>query len=33
MPDVQKLYTQKLFKLEISEVEKGWGAMVFKKTA
>jgi ribosomal protein L11 methyltransferase len=33
MPDVQKLYTQKLFKLEISEVEKGWGAMVFEKIA
>jgi ribosomal protein L11 methyltransferase len=33
MPDVQKLYTQRLFKLEKSEVEKGWGAMVFKKIA
>lgn len=32
MIDVQKLYTQKLFKLERKEVEKGWGAMVFKKT-
>ncbi|MBU4345150.1 MAG: 50S ribosomal protein L11 methyltransferase [Desulfobacteraceae bacterium] len=31
MPDVQKLYTQKFFKLESSEVEKGWGAMVFEK--
>ena len=33
MPDVQKLYTQRLFKLKRSEVEKGWGAMVFKKIA
>jgi len=33
MSDVEKLYTQKHFKLEISEVEKGWGAMVFEKTA
>ncbi len=33
MPDVQKLYTQRLFKLERSEVEKGWGAMAFKKIA
>lgn len=33
MPDVQKLYTQRLFKLESGEVEKGWGAMVFEKTA
>ena len=33
MPDVQKLYTQRLFKLERSEVEKGWGAMVFEKIA
>lgn len=31
MPDVQKLYTQRLFKLERSEIEKGWGAMVFEK--
>lgn len=33
MPDVQKVYTQRLFKLERSEVEKGWGAMVFEKIA
>jgi ribosomal protein L11 methyltransferase len=33
MSDVEKFYTQKSFKLEISEVEKGWGAMVFKKIA
>jgi len=33
MPDIQKLYTQKFFKLERSEVEKDWGAMVFEKTA
>jgi len=32
MPDVQKLYTQKFFKLGRKEVEKGWGAMVFEKT-
>jgi ribosomal protein L11 methyltransferase len=32
MSDVQKLYTQKDFKLERKEVEKGWGAMVFEKT-
>jgi ribosomal protein L11 methyltransferase len=31
MPDIQKLYTQKFFKLERKEVEKGWGAMVFEK--
>jgi ribosomal protein L11 methyltransferase len=33
MPDIKKLYTQKFFKLEKSEVEKGWGVMVFQKTA
>jgi len=33
MPDIKKLYTQKFFKLERSEVEKGWGVMVFQKTA
>ena len=32
MPDIKKLYTQKFFKLERSEVEKDWGVMVFQKT-
>jgi len=33
MSDIKKLYTQKFFKLEKSETEKGWGVMVFEKTA
>ena len=33
MPDIQKLYTQKSFKLKRGEAEKGWGAMVFEKAA
>jgi len=33
MSDIKKLYTQKFFKLERSEVEKDWGVMIFQKTA
>ncbi|MEA3279592.1 MAG: 50S ribosomal protein L11 methyltransferase [Thermodesulfobacteriota bacterium] len=33
MSDIKKLYTKKFFKLEKSEVEKGWGAMVFTRKA
>ena len=33
MSDIKELYTQTFFKLEKSEVEKGWGVMVFEKIA